>query len=56
MDYRAVLRKSICQLSVVGFYLIAPMQLVTPSVVRIAVRIAIIVWMMNFQVSSFMTF
>ena len=31
-----------------------PMQLVTPKVVRIAVRMAIIVWMMNFQVSFFM--
>ena len=31
-----------------------PMQLVTPKVVRIAVRMATIVWMMNFQVSFFM--
>ena len=33
-----------------------PMQLVTPRVVRIAVRMATIVWMMNFQVSFFMAF
>ena len=32
------------------------MQLVTPKVVRIAVRMATIVWMMNFQVSFFMVF
>jgi len=32
------------------------MHEVTPKVVRMAVRMATIVWMMNFQVSFFMAF
>ena len=32
----------------------APMQLVTPSVVMMAVRMLMISWMINFQVSLFM--
>ena len=35
---------------------ISPMQLVTPRLVAIAVKMAIIVWIMNFQVSFFIAF
>ena len=37
------------------FLYIAPMHAVTPSVVAIAVKIAMTVWMMNFQVSFFIS-
>ena len=40
--------------SVAVFY-IAPMHAVTPNVVAIAVKIAMTVWMMNFQVSFFIS-